>query len=214
MSPPETTGERSALQRLAAALVSRPFIYNLVQNLAGQKQVAARLRIALKSLPAGRSLDVGSSSGGLAFRVGLSPVCMDIDPRPLLRLRRLHRAAHAVAGDAASLPFPDGTFDLTLFVMIFHHLDDQTMSSVVPELSRVTAGHLLLLEPLRIESRRISRWLWRYDRGPHPRTREELLTHLEREFHLLEVVEFAVYHRYLLCVGKPRRASALAAAKD
>lgn len=202
------TKHRSALLRLAGALVSRPFVYDLVQNLAGQKKVAARLSRTLAKLPKGRDLDVGSSSGGLASRLGLSPVCVDIDPRPLLRLRRLERATHAVAGDAAQLPFPDRTFDLTLTVMIFHHLDDDTVTGVLPELSRVTSGHLLFLEPLRNDSRAISRWLWRYDRGRHPRTGPDLLRRLERAFDLVEVQEFAVYHEYLLCVGKPRPAPA------
>jgi len=202
-------GERqTALQRLAGALVAHPFVYDLVQDLAGQKKVAARLSTVLARLSTGRDLDVGSSSGGLASRLGLSPVCVDIDPRPLLRLRRLARATRAVAGDAARLPFPDRTFDLTLTVFLFHHLDDETVHGVLPELARVTSGRLLFLEPLRNDRRAISRWLWRYDRGRHPRTRPALVALLERSFELVKVEEFAVYHEYLLCVGKPLRAPA------
>jgi len=106
---------------------------------------------------------------------------------------------------AARLPFPDRTFDLTLTVMIFHHLDDATVTGVLPELARVTSGHLLFLEPLLNDRRPISRWLWRYDRGRYPRARTELVERLERAFDLVEVDEFSVYHEYLLCVGKPRR---------
>ncbi len=42
------------LQRLAGNLVSRPFVYDLVQSLARQAKVAARLRVALNAfLPVG-----------------------------------------------------------------------------------------------------------------------------------------------------------------
>jgi hypothetical protein len=94
-------------------------------------------------------------------------------------------------------------FDLTLCVAIVHHIDDGTLGRVVSELSRVTSGYLLLLEPLRNDARRVSRWLWHYDRGRHARTREELVAILGRSFHVDEAMEFAVYHQYLLCVARP-----------
>lgn len=195
------------LQRLAAALVSRPFVYDLVQDLAGQAKVAERLRKALERLPHGRVVDVGSAAGGFALRLGIAPVCVDLDPRPLAALRRRAPAARVVAADAARLPFGDGAFDVALCVAVFHHVDDATLSSVVAELARVSSGRLLLLEPLRNDARRVSRWLWHYDRGRHPRTREQLMAILEPHFRVDEAVEFAVYHEYLVCVASPRVAS-------
>jgi SAM-dependent methyltransferase len=195
------------LQRFAAAVVSRPVFYDLVQKAAGQEKVAERLRAMASGLPVRRVLDVGSASGGLATRIGLRPICLDLDPRPLVRLRRRagRDPSSAVAGDAARLPFPGAAFDLTLCAMVFHHLDDETVRRVVAELSRVTAGRLLFLEPLRNEGRRISRLLWKYDRGRHPRSREELLALLGVAFELVDVREFAVYHEYVICLAAPRR---------
>jgi SAM-dependent methyltransferase len=191
------------LQRFAAALMSRPFFYELVQDLAGQGKVASRLRDVLARLPHLRPLDVGSSAGGLALRLGLAPVCLDLDPRALAALRRRAGAARPVAGDAASLPFPDGAFDLTLLVAVCHHLEEGLLPRVVGELARVTSGHLVVVEPLRDDARPLSRWLWRYDRGRQPRTRRELLEILEKRFRVAEAIEFAVYHRYLLGVFAP-----------
>ena len=193
------------LQRFAAAVVSRPFFYDLVQKAAGQQKVAERMRAMASGLPRQRVLDVGSSSGGLAGSIGLRPICLDLDPRPLVRLRQRAggHPSRAVAGDAARLPFPAAAFDLTLCAMVFHHLDDDTVRLVVEELSRVTAGRLLFLEPLRNERRRVSRILWRYDRGRHPRSRAELLALLGGAFELVDVREFAVYHEYVACVASP-----------
>ena len=200
--------ELSLLQRIAGALVSRPFIYDLVQSLAGQGYVVERLKAKAGRLPHARVLDVGSSAGRMALRIGLIPVCLDLDARPILAIQKRGETLRAVVGDAALLPFPDAHFDLSLCVALFHHIDDPTLARVVGELSRVTSGHLLLLDPLRNDRRKTSRWLWKYDRGRHPRTREELTRSLEPAFQILDAEEFAVYHQYLLCVAKPLRAPA------
>ena len=186
-------------------MVSNPLVYDLVQNLAGQARVAERLEQALSRLPHDRTLDVGSATGGFALRLGVDPVLLDNDLRPLLAVRRRALATRAVAADGALLPFPSRSFNVTLCVAVSHHLEDETLPRLVSELSRVTSGHLLFLDPVRNDSRWISRWLWRYDRGRHPRARSELLAILERAFNLVEIVDFAVYHQYLLCVASPRR---------
>ena len=196
------------LQRLASALVSQPLVYHLVQNLAGQAKVAARVREIVQRLPHDRVADIGSSEGGFGLRLGVQPVFLDLDPRALRALRRRVPGARAVTADASRLPLSDGQLDLALCVAVFHHLDDATLAAAVPELARVCSGRLLLLEPLRNDQRRISRWLWRYDRGRHPRTRDELLTCLASHFRVEEEVAFAVYHEYLICVAVPRRISA------
>jgi len=190
-------------QRLAASLVSRPSVYGLVQALAGQGRVAARLREALASLPAGRLLDVGSADGGFASRLDREAVFVDLDPRPLVALRRRGRGSFAAAADAACLPFPDRAFDVSVCVAVSHHLDDGQLERVVAELGRVTSGTLLFLDALRNEDRAVSKWLWRYDRGRHPRTRDQLREALERRFQLGEKREFTVYHQYVLWVASP-----------
>jgi ubiquinone/menaquinone biosynthesis C-methylase UbiE len=196
------------LQRLASALVSRPLVYDLVQNLAGQARVADRLREVVHRLPHERVADIGSAEGGFALRLGVDPVFLDLDPRALGALRRKAPGARAVAADASRLPLPDGRLDMVLCVAVFHHLDDATLAAAVPELARVCSGRLLLLEPLRNDRRRISRWLWRYDRGRHPRTRDDLVASLATHFRVEEQIAFAVYHEYLICVAVPKRISA------
>jgi SAM-dependent methyltransferase len=205
--------ELSLLQRIAAALVSRPLVYDLVQSLAGQGYVVRRMKAKVGRLPHARVLDVGSSAGRLALRLGLAPVCLDLDARPILAIRRRGETLRAVVGDAAVLPFPDAHFDLCLCVALFHHIDEATLVRVIGELARVTAGHLLLLDPLRNERRKASRWLWKYDRGRHPRTREELTRRLEPAFRIIDAEEFTVYHQYLLCVAAPSRPPATAAGR-
>jgi SAM-dependent methyltransferase len=194
------------LQRLAASLVSKPFVYDLVQSLAGQEKVAQRLRAVLADMPHRRALDVGSAAGGFAYRLGISPVFADLDPRPVAALRRRRPEVRATVADAATLPFADRTFDLVLCLAVLHHLDDATLERVVSELARVAAARVLILEPLRNDARGISRWLWHYDRGRHPRTRDQLIAALSKSMHVEEAAEFSVYHQYLMCVMRSRGA--------
>lgn len=194
---------RTRLDRMAAALVSHPSIYAVVQTLAGQGRVAERLGEALAALPPGRLLDVGSAEGGFASRLRRDPVFVDLDPRPLAALRRRGRGSRAAAADAASLPFLDRAFDVSVCVAVAHHLDDAELERVVAELRRVTSGTLLFLDALRNDGRALSRWLWRYDRGRHPRTLAQLSGALERRFRLLEKREFTIYHQYVLWVAAP-----------
>jgi ubiquinone/menaquinone biosynthesis C-methylase UbiE len=194
--------KQTFLQRIAASLVSRPAIYDLVQRAAGQEIVSRRLRAATERLPPALCLDVGGSSGGFARRLGAETVCLDVDLRPLLALKRSDPRARALAGDGARLPFPTGTFQRTLCVMVFHHVDDDTLPGLVAELSRVTSGHLVFLEPLLNPRRAVSRFLWNYDRGRHPRDRARLLDALSKNFVVEETTEFAVYHQYLLAIAR------------
>jgi SAM-dependent methyltransferase len=198
----------TVLQRLASALASHPLGYELVQSLAGQAKVGERLREVIRRLPHERVADVGSSAGGFARSLGVDPVFLDLDPQALRALRRKAPRARAVAADASRLPLADGRFDLALCVAVFHHMDDVTLAAAVAELARICSGHLILLDPLRNDRRRVSRWLWRYDRGRHPRTREELLASLASHFLVEEEIAFAVYHQYLICVAVPKRISA------
>lgn len=194
----------SLLQRLAAGLVSRPLVYDLVQNLAGQARVAARLKISLAALSPGRLLDLGSADGGFASRLDLDGVFTDIDLRPLAVLRKRGRGSEAVAADGTALPFANRSFDVSLCVAVSHHLDDGQLDRAIEELSRVTQRSLVFLDALRDDTRRLSRWLWRHDRGRHPRTLEQLREALGRRFHVREEIPFTIYHRYVLWVASPR----------
>lgn len=195
----------TTLERLAGRIVSNPAVYRLVQNLAGQGQVAARLRSALAELePRARLLDVGSAEGGFAARLGVDPVFVDLDPRPLAALLRRRHGSRAAAADATALPFADAAFDLSLCVAVTHHLDERQLELVVADLARVTRRHLVFLDALRNDGRALSRWMWKLDRGRYPRTREQLRQALERRFTLSVAREFTVYHQYVLWVASPR----------
>jgi ubiquinone/menaquinone biosynthesis C-methylase UbiE len=191
------------IERIAHALVSIPGVYDLVQTIAGQRRMARRLRQTMATLPAGRMVDVGSAGGGMADRLGIEPVYVDIDVRPLLARRRRAVAARLVGADAARLPFSGESFEVAICLFVSHHLSDVEFRVVVGELARVTKGVLFFADAVRNEGRLLSRLLWRYDRGRNPRTKAEILAALGAAFEIAGASDFQAWHQYVLCVARP-----------
>jgi SAM-dependent methyltransferase len=87
--------------------------------------------IARAAAPDARILEVGSGPGHLAGRLagdyGLDVTGVDLDPA-MVGLARANAARSTnpvkpefVVGDAASLPFPDASFDLAVSTLSMHH---------------------------------------------------------------------------------------------
>jgi ubiquinone/menaquinone biosynthesis C-methylase UbiE len=101
-----------------------------------------------------RALDAGTGTGALAF--ALAPLVAEVtavDPVPELLEEGRKRAADFpnvtfVEGDATSLPFALGAFDLTATLRTLHHVPRPEL--VLAELTRVTraGGYLLVVDQI------------------------------------------------------------------
>jgi len=94
---------------------------------------ARKLEFLGKRLPSrGRVVEIGCGSGRLLVRVGRAAAVdlVAVDPSPsALSLAALTAASnglrvHRVRGDARSLPFPSGSFDLVLSGGLLEHFED------------------------------------------------------------------------------------------
>jgi len=152
-------------------------------------------------------LDVGAGTGLI---VPLLPstaryVWLDKDPVKLRGFQlRAENRARCVLGDATRLCLKNGSVDLGVCIAVSHHLAPGEFERAVDELARVVRRRLIFLDALDRPSSRISRLLWRLDRGSFPRSPEVLRDILERRFETEHVERYTVYHEYMLWVGRPR----------
>jgi SAM-dependent methyltransferase len=201
LEPPEDVEEAPGLTgRAAAAIASIPLVYDVVQRLPGAAESARRLRRVLGEAR-GVVLDAGGGTGTLeaALPPAAEYLWLDPDPRKLAGFRA-RSSSPAILGDATNIPLQDGSVDWVVTVAVSHHLDDDAFGRTLDELRRVVRERVVFFDAV-ASPRRVSRLLWRYDRGRHPRPPDVLKRELAKRFELESVEEFTALHRYLLVTG-------------
>lgn len=192
------------LQRAASV----GWIYDLSQTLAGARFVRRRLRSNLAGIcrDTDRILDVGGGTGKLE---DLTPgssryFCLDFELPKLTRYVQVSPSPKPLLADATIMPVRTESIDVIAWVAITHHLNDEMLANALGETERVlkNGGYLLFLDPVFSRTRLPGRLLWKLDRGSNPRTEEQLRCVLESRFRMQHWDRFAIYHRYLLGVGR------------
>jgi ubiquinone/menaquinone biosynthesis C-methylase UbiE len=195
------------LTKILHLLVSQPLVYDLVQRATGFKTFVREIAPFLELTSGRRVLDVGAGTGNLR---SLLPddaryVWLDSDPQKLAGFRTKYPNELAVLADGSAICLKDESVGYAVCVAISHHCPDEVFDGLLREISRVTAERFIFLDALRVDSSPVSRLLWRYDRGRNPRTEAELRGFLERYFEIERVGHYAVYHKYMVCLARPRR---------
>ena len=193
------------LKSAAHALVSHPWVYDKVQWLAGTERVFGRLAPHVKKTLGDVILDIGGGTGNSISVVPSASdyIWLDNDPLKLQGFRRKHPTLIGIIGDATSIPLRDKSVDDVLCTAVLHHLSDGQLSRFFQETARVVRKKLIVLDPVERKTSIVSRTLWKYDRGSHPRSVETLCAAMSASFSIEQTERFAVLHEYLICVGSP-----------
>ena len=199
------------LKNLAHRIVARPVVYDIVQRLVGAGKIRRRLQTYVAELgDQGAVLDIGGGTGLYrdVWPAGWHYINLDNDPEKLRGFLRRSSRDTALLGDAAAVPVPDMSLDAVICTFVSHHLPDETLAAFVRESARVLrpTGTLIFIDPIWQPDRIVSRWLWAFDRGAHPRTRGRLLAAMSEHFELERVEELVIpfLNEYVLCSGTPR----------
>jgi ubiquinone/menaquinone biosynthesis C-methylase UbiE len=188
-------------------LLRSPALYDMLQQLAGERQLSSRLGPHLVVFPPEwRLLDIG---GGTGLSRGHSAtdryVCLDVDSQKLRAFRTKWPGGLAIAADATACPFGDATFDAVLCAKVLHHLAPAQLQRMMAESARILkpGGVLVIADAVRT-TRWMSRLLWRLDRGSFPRTAAEIRSALPVECHVTGWEEFRVSmrHDFVLCTAR------------
>jgi SAM-dependent methyltransferase len=173
-------------------VVGRLVLGSLFRSVAADVAAGASAGAPAGALEGARVLEVGCGPGRLSIRLarrhGLEVTGLDLDPAMIERARanadRLGTGGEPgpsfVVGDAASLPFPDGSFDLVVSTLSMHHWAEQAAG--LAEIGRVLrpdgralvwdfrpgvrsshARHRGTIDPARVSSMRVlsaTPWRW------------------------------------------------------
>jgi SAM-dependent methyltransferase len=196
------------LRQLAHRLVALPWVYDLVQTLAGTHSVDRRIAAQVGRAARRVVVDVGGGTGqrGQLFADGGLYVCLDLDAQKLRGWRLRRRTGRALLADATRCPFASATVDLVLLTAVAHHLATEQLERALAEIARVLGpqGLLLLAEPTWVPWHPLGRLLWHFDRGAHPRSAETLGALVRRDFEIVHEERWTPLHRVVFYVARPR----------
>jgi SAM-dependent methyltransferase len=199
------------LARVLEAIVAHPWVYDRVQRIAGREENYRRLIPLLRRAKGELLLDTGAGTGEIVRILDPSTryVWLDNDTQKLSGFRAKSRPGLAILGDVTRIPLGPGAVHTGLCVAVSHHLTDPEFDHLLSELARVCRTSLIFLDAIEEKSSPVSNFMWRYDRGSHPRTAEHVLSMLRRHFEVEDIQRYKIFHRYVLCVGRPIRATQL-----
>ena len=200
------------MRRFMHWLVARPGVYEFVQWVAGtnalDRRVAPLVETAIDNREEGLVVDVGGGTGR-ARRVWPATweyVCIEPDPQKILPTTA---GFDRIIGDATRLPVQDNSVDIVMMRLMAHHLDETAFGLALAEVERVLrlGGRLLFVEPIWCGRRWLSRLLWRYDVGRHPRSMEVLTSALASKLDIAQIDQFQTLHRFVFVLAQKRSAS-------
>ena len=113
----------------------------------------ARVADLMSMLPSGRRsvLDIGARDGYVTRQIaqcGHEVTALDLTLPQIAA-----PGIRCVQGNAADLPFEDGTFDLVFCAEVLEHIQSPTLEAAGREMVRVSKGHLLVGVPYRQDIR-------------------------------------------------------------
>lgn len=190
------------LNRLLHRIAAFPGGYDALQWLAGRSLVANVLRKWLVN-ERGLLIDVGGGTGTLKtlLPAAVRHVCVEPDPAMLSGYVAKFRDGLPLNGDAIRLPVRDRVAPLVALIAVSHHLTDAEFEDALGEIARIQtpSGSFFFFDALLVPERMASRFLWRRDRGAHPRTAKDIVARLQKHFEMVEQFEYTLWHRYLAC---------------
>jgi ubiquinone/menaquinone biosynthesis C-methylase UbiE len=193
-------------QRLLHRIVAKPAVYDFVQWVCGAEHSHRKLRALTIDARDCLILDVGAGTGNgqLVIPEGVRYLWLDDDRQKLTGVGQRGSCFSAVLASATAIPLASKSVDIALCIAMSHHIDDIGILDLFGELARVCRERLIFLDPVLSPKSLVSRVLWKYDRGSHPRSAAALRSLVHERFEITHDEEYTLYHRYWLCAAKPR----------
>ncbi|MFH1407558.1 MAG: class I SAM-dependent methyltransferase [Patescibacteria group bacterium] len=161
---------------------SKPVIYNFVRKpIAGdQREVKEFVLTNIKKFRAKSILDVGCGTGDYVPIVPLTVQYLGIDTNEqyLSYVKNHFKAKNRkfLLQDATKTKFyQDKKFDIVILISILHHLSDDELSIILPQIRKVAKKAIIFTDIVPDPGGWLPKLLVKLDRGQYVRSREEKL---------------------------------------
>jgi SAM-dependent methyltransferase len=212
-------GGRATLRDVVARIVSHPQVYRLQRRILHAERLDELLTPlidkAVGGVTVGTVVDVGGGAGTSRSLWPDAWTYVGIDPdERAVNFGEVDDKTERAVGSASDLPFPDGFADAVLMKEVSHHLDDKTWEKTLAEIRRVLkpGGTFVFLDGVWTRQRWISRLVWHFDVGRHPREAGRLEADIAKQFEVEDLERFAAIHRCIVLLARPRLVTAATAA--
>jgi SAM-dependent methyltransferase len=152
-------------------LLENPVVFELQQRLCNNYSAILGEFSDILGQGGRRIIDIGCSTGACASSVidmrMNNYVGIDIEPRYIEAAASRSPRGSFYVMDARKMPFPDGSFDLAMFIGVMHHMDNELVKDCLREVQRVlkSDGRVIVAEPVFTRGRWLSTLLLKLDRG-------------------------------------------------
>lgn len=169
------------LTRLIHHLIDVPLIFELQETLCNDYSSVRKEFNDYLSKDKLKILDIGCATGvsarALVDMERQSYTGIELIPEYAKLAAKRNPKGKIFVMDATKMSFPARSFDLGLFIGVWHHMDDQAVRSSLKKLKRVLKpnGVLLVAEPLFTPGYWFSSMLLKRDRGSYIRSQEGYL---------------------------------------
>jgi ubiquinone/menaquinone biosynthesis C-methylase UbiE len=198
---------RAFIIHISNCIISNPMVYDLIQYIAGVESIKKRLIPYIMITGNLVVIDVGAGTGNYARLMppSVTYLWLDNDTQKLqgFKTKSINNSS-AILGDATRLCLKNKSVDYALCIALAHHLTDTQLRYLFSELARVVKLKLIFLDAVEHRGSKLSALLWKYDRGSHPRSKQDIISELELWYEIENLENFKIYHHYILCACVPR----------
>jgi ubiquinone/menaquinone biosynthesis C-methylase UbiE len=197
---------KTMLTEVVHRIASHPWVYDMMQKLAGRDRNYQRLAPYLAHAAGKTLLDLGAGTGECARLAPPSAtyIWLDKDPEKLRGFHDKSLGGLALLGEAGCIGLKDKSVDVALCQCVSHHLTNSELHNTFREVARVCRTRFIFLDAINMPSSTISNLLWKYDRGSYPRAVADLRSVIAQYFQVEHEEQYSIYHHYWLCTGRPK----------
>lgn len=190
------------VRRFIHKVVSAPYIYDLIQKIAGANYLASELDHLISQIQKGETiLDIGAGTAlhRQAIPAFANYIWLDMDPLKYKGAsKKILESDDAILADATKIPLADHCVDYAFCSSLSHHLSDGQLYEFFVGVHRITRKKFFFIDAVRDDHSYLRKLAWAYDRGSKPRHQKRIEEFIATKFEIISKRNLELFHRIFI----------------